>query len=364
MLKHNANNERIKHRYFTYLKEAKRLSEQTLDSVAKALARFEDYNQFKDFKAFHYQQAIAFKLDLAKQKGQRSGQVLSKATLYSTLSALQRFFQWLAGQPGYKSRLNYSDADYFNLSDKDVRIATADRLQNIPTIAQINHVLATMPYNTDIERRNRALIAFTILTGARDSAIASIKLKHIDPIHGCVKQDAREVKTKFSKTFTTYFFPIEGDAHRIFTEWVKYLRDHKLWGNNDPLFPATRVIVGKSGEFEVDGIDKKHWSNAAAIRKIFCEAFEGASLPYFSPHSFRHTLARLGESLCNTAEEFKAWSQNLGHEGVLTTFFSYGAVGEHRQGEIIQQLGIKKSTSASAADEIAEAVARKLREPV
>ena len=66
---------------------------------------------------------------------------------------------------------------------------------------------------------------------------------------------------------------------------------------------------------------------------------------------------------CNTAEEFKAWSQNLGHEGVLTTFFSYGSIGEHRQGEIIQKLGIKKSTTASV-DEIAEAVARKLREPM
>jgi len=54
-----------------------------------------------------------------------------------------------------------------------------------------------MLYGTDIERRNRALIAFTILTGARDSAIASIKLKHIDLIHRGVKQDAREVKTKF-----------------------------------------------------------------------------------------------------------------------------------------------------------------------
>ncbi len=75
MLKHNANNEGIKHRYFTYLKEAKRLSEQTLDSVAKSLARFEVYTQFKDFKAFHHQQAIAFKSHLAKQKGQRSGQV-------------------------------------------------------------------------------------------------------------------------------------------------------------------------------------------------------------------------------------------------------------------------------------------------
>ena len=144
---------------------------------------------------------------------------------------------------------------------------------------------------------------------------------------------------------------------------MKYLRDDKLWGNDVSLFPATRVVIGKTGEFEVDGLDKKHWSNATPIRKVFREAFENASLPYFTPHSFRHKLACLGENLCNTAEEFKAWSQNLGHEGVLTTFFSYGSVGEHRQGEIIQKLGKKKSTTASV-DEIAEAVARKLREPM
>jgi integrase/recombinase XerD len=68
----------------------------------------------------------------------------------------------------------------------------------------------------DHERRNRALVAFTLLTGARDSAIASMKLKHVDLKEGCVQQDAREVKTKFSKTFTTYFFPvgcgIQGDC--------------------------------------------------------------------------------------------------------------------------------------------------------
>lgn len=37
---HNAENERIKRRYFAYLKEAKRYSEPTVDAVAKALARF------------------------------------------------------------------------------------------------------------------------------------------------------------------------------------------------------------------------------------------------------------------------------------------------------------------------------------
>ena len=35
-----------------------------------------------------------------------------------------------------------------------------------------------------------ALIAFTLLTGARDSAIASMKLKRIDLQTGCFFQDA------------------------------------------------------------------------------------------------------------------------------------------------------------------------------
>ena len=41
MATHNADNERIKRRYFACLKEANRHSETTVDAVAKALARFE-----------------------------------------------------------------------------------------------------------------------------------------------------------------------------------------------------------------------------------------------------------------------------------------------------------------------------------
>jgi site-specific recombinase XerD len=180
MTNHNADNERIKRKYFAYLKEAKRHSEPTVDASAKALNRFEVHTKYRDFKAFHVEQAMAFKKHLAEQRGQQSGEKLSKATLHATLTQLKRFFQWLAWQPGYKSRFQYCDAEYFNLSDKDTRIATAHREQPVPTLQQIKHVIAGMPANTDIERRNRALIAFTLLTGARDSAIASMKLKHVD----------------------------------------------------------------------------------------------------------------------------------------------------------------------------------------
>jgi site-specific recombinase XerD len=86
MSKHNPENERIKRKYFAYLKEAKRHSEPTVDATAKALSRFEEYNRCRDFKAFHFEQAIAFKRHLTEQKGQRSGEKLSKATLHATLT--------------------------------------------------------------------------------------------------------------------------------------------------------------------------------------------------------------------------------------------------------------------------------------
>ncbi len=98
MTTHNAQNERIKRQYFAYLKEAKRYSEASLDGAAAALHRFEAYTRFRDFKAFHIAQAIGFKRHLAGQTNARTGKPLSKATLYSTLTALKNFFYWLAGR--------------------------------------------------------------------------------------------------------------------------------------------------------------------------------------------------------------------------------------------------------------------------
>ena len=335
MHKHNAVNERIKREYFTYLKEARRQSEPSVDAVAAALARFEAYTRCRDFKTFHHQQAVAFKQWLSNRRNETTGKPLSKATLHATLSHLKRFFQWLAGRPGYKSRFSYSDADYFNVSEKDTRIATARRSRPIPTVEQVRHVIAYMPAETEIERRNRALVAFILMTGARDSAVASAKLKHIDVMSGCFYQDAREVKTKYSKTFTTTFFPVGEDIRQIVADWTDYLRREKLWGNDDPLFPKTLTTIGPARQFEHVQLSREHWANATPIRDIFRQAFEAAGLPYYHPHSLRHTLAQVGERLCQTPEQFKAWSQNLGHEGVLTTLFAYGTVSEGRQREII-----------------------------
>ena len=77
-------------------------------------------------------------------------------------------------------------------------------------------------------------------------------------------------------------------------------------------------------------------------------------------HSLRDALALLGETMCKTPEEFKAWSQNIGHDKVLTTFYNYGTVSNNRQSEIIKSLSTPQKSINKEAEDIAEAVFRKL----
>ena len=129
-------------------------------------------------------------------------------------------------------------------------------------------------------------------------------------------------------------------VRQIVVDWLEYLTTEKLLGPVDPLFPATEVVRDQYHLFQTGGLSRAHWSNATPIRTI---------LAYANPHSFRKTLAQLGERICRTPEEFKAWSQNLGHEQVLTTFSSYGQVAADRQAELIRRLGQRQEADTPKA---------------
>ena len=149
--------------------------------------------------------------------------------------------------------------------------------------------------------------------------------------------------------------PVGEETCAIFEAWFATLISRHLWGPADPLFPATRMEHDDQSGFYAAGLKREHWTTANAVRRIFREAFENAGMPYFHPHSFRHTLAQLGEQICRTPEEFKAWSQNIGHEHVMTTFNSYGKVSTERQNQIIRQLA---APSAPTQRDLAELLRR------
>jgi len=345
MSKSNPKNERIKRNYLQWQETARGASVKTTDQIAAAISAFEKSTGGKDFAAFHIEQAIKFKRDLEKPRA-ATGKPLAKATIRSRLMSVKHFFKWLADQSGYKSRISHADCEYFNLTANDTRVATARRERPIPTLEQIHHVMASSPRETVVDLRDRALIAFTLLTGMRDAAIASLPIGKLDIETRRVDQDARVVRTKNAKTMHTFFFPVGGELERIVAEWQSHLRSNLLYSETDPLFPRTRTGMSEDGEFAVLGLEPAFWSSSAPIREIFRKRFQAAGLPYFHPHSFRKTLMKLAFQMKLDPEALKVWSQNLGHENLATSLNSYGRVSGWRVSEVMTELANFKNGKA------------------
>ncbi len=350
--KHNAENERIKRRYMLYLRDAHGRSAQTIAQAMRAIEAFERASGLKNFKAFHIEQARAWKRMLHDGG-------LAVSTRNAQLHAVKHFFKWLADQPGYKARIRHADAEYFNLTEKETRVAQASRPRAVPTLEQLVRVLEAAPAATDAQRRDRAIIAFVLLTGVRDGAMISLKLKHVDLGGYRVIHDAREVDTKFSRSYETWFFPVPDIARDIVEAWIHHLRDDLDFSPDDPLFPATERGLDRDGRFVAVSLSRHHWTTTTPVRKAFKDGFLRVGLPYFNPHSIRKTLATLGQRRCQTPEELKAWSQNLGHEDVMTTLRSYGAVTSDRQAELMKRFHEnREDTPPDDAVRLAEAILR------
>ena len=66
MVKHASDNLHIKRRYLAWLRDAKGLSEASLDKAAAALDRWLDFIKGADLRKFHSEKAVAFKRKLER----------------------------------------------------------------------------------------------------------------------------------------------------------------------------------------------------------------------------------------------------------------------------------------------------------
>ena len=334
MPKYHPQNEVVKRKYVQFLELAGGKQASTTDAALRAITLFEQSTGCRPFQKLHLEQIRKFRTQLVEITG-RGGRHLSAATMTATLRRLYDFFIWLSREPGFRSKINPNVARYFLPTDQDVRIARARREKLVATIDDVLRVLSLMPAETDIQKRDRAVVAFILLTGARDGAVASLRLKHLDLSKQTLFQDGREVATKGRKTITSYFFPVGDEPLEIVTTYVARLRELGF-GPDDPIFPATELGKGPRRGFAATGLSRKPWKTAASIRGIFKNAFALVGLPSYNPHSIRNTLVQLGERICSTPEAWKCWSQNLGHEHEMTTFVGYGVVSSKRQAEIFK----------------------------
>lgn len=323
-------NEQVKRRYYHYLQHADGKADSTIKQVVLSLSRFENFTRHADFRSFDQQQAIAFKEAMLKQE-------LSQSTVLGTVKRVQHFLRWLSMQPGYKSRIRGEAIDFMNLSEKMVRAATAPKDRDFPTLAMVEAAITQMPYQSAIEKRNRAMMALLAMTAIRVSALISLKVKHFDRQRRLLMQKPDQVDTKNSKRIDSFLMPVSTQFEEIFLDWLDHLERNELFGSGDPIFPATRLGQDEFFRFKPIGLARKHWSGAASARSIIKSAFEAAGLPKFTPHSFRNMLVAEMYRRRFSIAAFKAGSQNLGHEYVMTTLTSYGKIALEQQGELIRE---------------------------
>lgn len=331
----NPKNELIKHSYFRVLEIAKGRDPATVDKVAEHLLDYETCTGFADFITFTDKTAEAFRQGLLVRKNAKTGAPLSKSTIVSTLSSTRRFFEWLSQEPGFRSRIRPSHVEFLRPSFKDARIAHAKIEAPWPTLAQAKAAFVNMPEMTLRQRRDKAAFALFMLTGIRIAAALSLPLKSVDLIERNVKQYGRDVDTKFGKSFDSVFFPVNPIYREYFAIWVTELRKVHLFGGDDPVLPKVPSHFGNENANPHEKPIRAFLADGNNIRQSVKTAFVSQGMPGFRLHSFRKTLAMLGNELCQTPEELKAWSQNFGHDSIATTVNDYMPVSPYRQRQII-----------------------------
>ncbi len=251
------------------------------------------------------------------------------------------------------------------MRQKERRQATATKSQSYPTLAQVK-TLCSFEVKTELDQRDRALIAFTALTGMRDQAIVTLPISCFDPTNLRVDQNPKKgVETKFGKLITTTLFRIDEELINFVIDWYNYLVKDKKYSIGDPLFPSTEIghVSETHHAYEVKGVSKSFWADAGAMRKIFKKRSDQVEIPYFSPHKFRHFIIDEVKKHISSMEQLKAVSQNLGHENITTTF-GYGIIEETRVSDIVGEIdfsGLPSNKREEAqAEKIAEILLKKL----
>jgi integrase/recombinase XerD len=358
----NNENERIKRRYYKYMEKAKRFSADTICAHERAVEQWEVYTRYREFRRITTKQAGDFAGWLKARENK--GKPLSASTQYQIVRLVKAFYLWLATQPGRNAKSITVALGYLTVERETVAEATSPGRRKVPSLEYIMALVNSITETDEIARRDRAMIAFLLLSGARASAVATLPLGCFERVNLVVHQDPRRgVKTKNRKYIRTTLVLFSKGLLSHFLDWVDYLTKTKLYGDEAPIFPRTKVIQPEGGlSYEAAGVEPVFWADGSRVDHIVKERARKAGLEPYDCHSFRHTHVKLGFSSGRTGEEFKAISQNIGHAHFATTASVYSHLEEDEVSKIVSSLDFEGKSVKKLSAKQQERMFRKLLE--
>ncbi|WP_171230810.1 tyrosine-type recombinase/integrase [Ruegeria sp. HKCCA4008] len=256
---------------------------------------------------------------------------LGNSTIRHHASQVRQFFKWLRLQDGYK-RLSQNIPLYLELP-KAVHAKTLPRDdRDYLTIEQAEKMLEKMPDRTIAERRDRAMVACAYTSGLRAAALTTLRLKHIDLYKRELVQNALEMRAKNGKSFRSVFFPRTEAFQEVLVNWLSEL---VVLGftQDDAVFPELAHLKQRGSE--ISPVPPMKSSSAVSCAFNLATSQIGRKC---TPHSVRDTLKALGDELCTSPKDRKAWSLNLGHTNEKITEIYYGKMSDHQRRSIIEGL--------------------------
>ena len=330
----NPKNERIKYQFRIHTKRAIKKDEKTIIAELCYLREYELFDNFAGFETFNSTKADKY-INYLFDQG------YSISYINDALRTLKVFLIWLERQKGYRSKINYNDIDYLNITNNQRRAAKASEHKRSYSFEQIIQTIHQMPSETIINRRDKAMISTNALCSLRISELRTIKLKNLIEEEGkCfIHINPKDIDSKFAKARYADCIALPQDIFDNVINWKNELVTKFGFTSKDTLFPKIPSNFNQLNLLE-SIMTKEEIKSGSQIRDIFRNAFEKAGLEYINPHNFRHTRTKF--AMKQSPQYLNATRQSLGHKNIDTTLGSYGELSIYEQREVIGNVMVVK----------------------
>ncbi len=264
-------------RYLAYLKVEKGLAANSLEAYRNDLSKLSSFanEREKDLLSIERDDLIELLVELKDSNA-------SDATLSRCTSVIKGFFKFLLIE-GYLQR------------DPSSLIETRKSWQTLPRFLgneEVERLLAQPDTNSDIGKRDKAMLEVLYATGLRVSELISLKLSDLDWDRG--------VLNCFGKGSKQRRVPIGRSA-------IDYLKRY--------FAIRSKLLHGKSSDYLFVEL-----SGAPITRQKFWKLIKGygqqAKIDYVTPHMMRHSFATV---LLRNGADLRSVQMMLGHSDISTT---------------------------------------------
>ncbi len=203
-------------------------------------------------------------------------------------------------------------------------------------------LLNNMPDRSRMDLRARAIFAIAFLGALRVNTLVSLRICHLNIERKCIVQDASVVRAKNGKSLIIAWFPTPEIFSKTIIDWVRMLEDDGF-NERDALFPSSSWLNGNKKLRAENRPPIPPMSTGYAVTEAFSIACRNC-VSNFTPHSARHTLSAERDLLQLTQMQRRAFSENMGHEGEVTTIH-YGRLSDSERVEVIESISENKGVS-------------------